>query len=74
MFRSFQSSQTVVLSLVLASPFGTSALLGSSQTGNMTVDVTKTAAPAPLDYDQTHYRRTEGQWQLVDESSEKPYV
>ena len=74
MFRSFKSSQKIVHSLLLASLFGTSALLASSQTGIVTVDVTKTAAAAPLDYDQTHYRRSEGQWQLVDESGEKPYV
>jgi len=74
MSRNFQSSQKLVLGLVLASMFGASTLSASFQARTETVDFTTDAQAAPLDYDQTQYRRAEGQWQLVDESCEKPYV
>jgi hypothetical protein len=74
MSRSFKSSPKFVLGLVLASMFGVATLSASLNAGTETVDFTTTAQAAPLDYDQTHYRRNEGVWQLVDESCEKPYV
>lgn len=74
MSRTFPSSPKFVLGLVLASMFGASTLSASFQAPTNPVDFLSTTQAAPLDYDQTHYRRNEGGWQLVDESCEKPYV
>ena len=74
MSRSFKSSPKFVLGLVLASMFGASTLSASLQARTETVDFQSTTQAAPLDYDQTHYRRNEGGWQLVDKCCETPYV
>ena len=74
MSRTFPSSPKFVLGLVLASMFGASTLSASLQARTETFDFPTATQAAPLDFDQTHYRRNEGGWQLVDESCEKPYV
>ena len=74
MSRSFQSMQKLVLGLVLASMFGASMSSASFQARTVAVEIPTTAQAAPVDFDQTQYRRNEGGWQLVDECRETPYV
>ncbi len=54
--------------------FGASTLSASLQARTETGDFQSTTQSAPLDFDQTQYRRNEGGWQLVDKCCETPYV
>lgn len=72
MVRNFKWLLPAVASLVLAVVVGQSRHTAAEPHSPSKFRESREAVP--MDYDQTEYRRQNGQWRLTVESVERPYV